>query len=55
MGHSLKAISMVLRGDGLIFEGLRRASIYAREVFCDEFFGVNPQRSDHCGVQWNLF
>jgi hypothetical protein len=40
MEYSLKPISILLRGGGLIFEGLRRISIYAIEIFCDKFLGV---------------
>jgi hypothetical protein len=29
----------------MIFEGLRKISIYANEIFCNELVGVNPQRS----------
>jgi hypothetical protein len=55
MKYSLKAISIGFGGDGLISEGLREIPICARVIFCDEFLGANPQRSDHCGVRWNFF
>jgi len=63
MGYSLKTLSIRFRGGALIFEGLRKILIYANEIFCNEFGGVpachlagrNPQRPEHCGIQWNFF
>jgi hypothetical protein len=50
MEYSFKAISTLFKGGVLIFEGLRRISIGATEIFCNESRGVNPQRSEHGGV-----
>lgn len=55
MGCSLKAISIGFSGSDLIFEGLTDRFFHAKYTFCRGFFGINPQRSDHNGIQWNFF
>jgi hypothetical protein len=40
MAIPLKAISMALRGRGLIFEGLRKLRLGRNETFCQGFCGA---------------
>jgi hypothetical protein len=55
MTHSFKTISKASEGGGLILEGLKGLFAGWDETFCQGFLGVNPQRSDHGGAQWNFF
>jgi hypothetical protein len=55
MDYSLKTISIGVSDGDLNFEGLRAVFFQVGYTFCHKFWGINPQSSDHGGIQWNFF